>query len=52
MYGPFSRRAVQSISLDEDASRLSDPDEESSMTRHIESHRYEVQQNDDADFVA
>jgi hypothetical protein len=27
-------------------------DKESSMTRHIEPHRYEIQHSDDADFVA
>jgi hypothetical protein len=50
--GPFSSRAAQSISWGEGASRLSNTDEETSMTRHIASYHYEVQHSDDADFVA
>jgi hypothetical protein len=50
--GPFLSRAAQSISLDEGARRLPNTDEESSMTRQIESYRYELQHSDDADFVA
>ena len=52
-YGPFSRPAVQSISLEEGVRGLSsNTDKESSMTRHIEPYRYEVQHSENADFVA
>jgi hypothetical protein len=49
--GHFLNPALQSISSNEGAGRLS-TDEESSMTRHIKPYRYEIQHGDDADFVA
>ena len=53
MCGPFLRASVQSIFLEEGVKGLSsNTDKESSMTRHIEPYRYEVQHSDDADFVA
>jgi hypothetical protein len=52
MSGPFLSRAAHSISLAEGASRLPNTDEETSMTKHIESYRYEIQHSHDADFVA
>jgi hypothetical protein len=52
-YGPFLRPVVQAIFLDEGVRSLSSNiDKESSMTRHIEPYRYEVQHSGDADFVA
>lgn len=40
------------MSLDDDArSAVLNTDKENSMTRHLESYRYEIQYSDDADFV-
>jgi hypothetical protein len=47
---PFQRRAVQSISSG-DGEKTAFKRKESSMTRHIESYRYEILHGDDADFV-
>jgi hypothetical protein len=51
--GPFLGLAVQSISLDDGVrTPSSNTDKESSMTRHVESYRYEIHHGNDADFVA
>ena len=49
---PFLRPALPSISLDDGVrNTVLNTDKESSMTRHLESYRYEIQYSDDADFV-